>query len=352
MSARRLAIVGLVAGLCGSGIGLAIDTKSMLASYLASWIAVSAISIGSIGVLPFTYLVRGGWTDDLHRPLTFAGLTLPAFALLFLPIVLGCQMLYPWADVLQSLPAFQRTWLSPWFFSTRALLYFVVLFALAVWLALGFQDKRSCLRSAAVTSIVWTLIVSFAGIDWLESLEPHFHSSIYGLLILSFALLTGLAFALAFVLIAHQDLKMQPWAYSGLFLSMLLLWAYLHAMQYIIIWSGNLPAEMIWYVERLKGPWGFLLWALFILQFIVPFFALLPARLRYDTRNLMRIAVATLALRYLEAVIFILPPQHVSGLVLVLYLPAALLLITSGFVFAWTVAERFDRQLLLRTATV
>jgi hypothetical protein len=352
MNASLITVICLVAGLCGCAVGLAIDPKSMLASYLAGWIALSAISIGSIGVLPFTYLVRGGWTNDLHRPLMLAALTLPIFALLFLPILLGCQTLYPWVDAAPSLPTFQRVWLSPWFFSARATFYFVVLFVLAVWLAFGFLDERSRVRSASATTIGWSLIVSFAGIDWLESLEPHFHSSMYGLLMLSFALLTGLAFALAFVLIAHRDLDMQPWAYSGLFLSMLLLWAYLHAMQYIIIWSGNLPDEMIWYVERLKGPWGVLLWALFILQFFVPFFALLPAWLRYDRRNLLWIALATLTLRYLEAVILILPPLHVGKLVLLLDLPAALLLIASGFALAWTVAERFDRRLFLRTAAV
>jgi hypothetical protein len=347
-----LALICLVGGLLGSTIGLLIDPKPMLASYLVAWIAVSSISIGSIGVLPVTYLVRGGWTEDLHRPLTLAGLTLPVFALLFLPIVLGCTTLYPWADAVQALPAFQRVWLSPWFFSARALFYFVVLFGLALWLAIGFGEEHARVRSASVSSIVWTLIVSFAGIDWIESLEPHFHSSIYGLLMVSFALLAGLTFPMAVVLINPRPLSMQPWAYSGLLLSVLLLWAYLHAMQYIIIWTGNLPDEVIWYVERLRGPWSVLLWALFILQFVVPFFALLPARLRYDGRTLLWLSVATLALRYLEAAILILPPLHVGRLVLLLDLPVALLLVTAGLALAWPIAERIERQLVLRAATV
>ncbi len=348
---RFVALICLVAGLLGSGIGLAIEPRPMLASYLVAWIAVSSVPIGSIGVLPFTYLVRGGWTEDLHRPLTLAALTLPVFALLFLPIVLGCGMLYPWTDAGQSLPAFQRAWLAPWFFSARALFYFVVLFGLAVWLTIGFSNEHSRVRSASVTCIVWALIVSFAGIDWVESLEPHFHSSIYGLLMVSFALLSGLAFAMAIVLIDRQQLDMQPWAYSGLLLSVLLLWAYLHAMQYIIIWTGNLPDEVIWYVERLLGPWGFLLWTLFILQFVIPFFALLPARLRYDPRTLLWIVVATLVLRYLEAAILILPPLHVGGLVL-LDLPAGLVLVTSGLWLVWPIADRIERQMTLRAATV
>ena len=68
-------------------------------------------------------------------------------------------------------------------------------------------------------------------------------------------------------------------------LSVLLLWAYLHAMQYIIIWTGNIPDEVVWYLERLRGGWGVALWALFICQFIVPFFVLLSERLRGSTRG-------------------------------------------------------------------
>lgn len=347
-----VALICLLTGLAGSTVGLAIDPKPMLASYLAAWIAASSISIGGIGVLPFTYLVRGGWTTDLHRPLTLAALTLPVFALLFVPIVLGSATLYPWMQTHEVLPAFQRAWLTPWFFSARALCYFVVLFALALWLALGFGDEHSRVRSASVTSIVWTLVVSFAGIDWIESLEPHFHSSIYGLLMIGFALLSGLAFAMVFVLINRQRLEMQPWAYSGLLLSMLLLWAYLHAMQYIIIWTGNLPDEVIWYVERLKGPWGFLLWALFILQFIVPFFALLPVRLRYDRRTLLWIAAATLALRYVESAILVLPPLDIGVPVLLLDLPAAVLLMLSALYLAWPIAARIERRPGLRSAAV
>src|SRR5690349_11091557 len=180
-------------------------------------------------------------------------------------------------------------------------------------------------RVASVGLIVWALTASWAGIDWLESLEPQFHSSIYGLLMIGFQLLAGLGFAVLALLLFRRTRRMSNAAYAGTLLSVLLLWAYLHAMQYIIIWSGNIPDEVVWYLERLKGAWGFALWALFIFQFILPFFALLSQRVRNSSNALLWLAVATVALRYLEAAIFILPPLDLVGVALWLDIPASVL---------------------------
>jgi hypothetical protein len=131
-------------------------------------------------------------------------------------------------------------------------------------------------------------------------------------------------------------------AYAATFLSVLLLWAYLHAMQYIIIWAGNIPDEIVWYLERLQNGWGVALWALYIGQFIVPFFVLLSERARGSTAVLPWLGVATLALRFLEAIVLILPPLHPSAWAL-LDLPAAALMMIGVTMLVWRNAERWPR---------
>src|SRR5205807_1863562 len=127
---------------------------------------------------------------------------------------------------------------------------------------------------------------SFAAIDWIESLTPEFHSSIYGLMFLTFQLLSGFAFALLIALRqSHSTFR-----YGDILLSVLLLWAYIHAMQYIVIWSGDIPEEVIWYIRRSSGGWGVVLWGLVLLQFLVPFFALLMERVRSGRGALLIIA--------------------------------------------------------------
>jgi hypothetical protein len=131
----------------------------------------------------------------------------------------------------------------------------------------------------------------------------------------------------------------------------LLLWAYLHAMQYIIIWAGNIPDEIVWYLKRLDGGWAIALWALYIGQFIVPFFVLLSERARNSTAVLLWLGAATLALRYLEAVVLIVPPLDPVAPALLLDLPAAALLIGGVAMLAWQIAERWSSVLSGRTAT-
>jgi hypothetical protein len=163
-----------------------------------------------------------------------------------------------------------------------------------------------------------------AGVDWLESLTPDFHSSIYGLLFLTFQILTGLTFGLVMAL-SHPGAP--TFRYGAILLSTLLLWAYNHAMQYIIIWSGNIPDEVVWYRDREAGIWGVILWSLIFLQFILPFFAMLSSNVRNHRVPLLGIAALTLALRFVEALVLAAPGTGADTLILLLSFPAAIIAI-------------------------
>lgn len=336
---RRL-IVGAAAGLGGCIFGLLIDPRAMLAGYLAAWNALAAIPVGALAVLLITYLVRAGWTQDLHDPLAGAALTLPAVAILFLPILIGAGILFPWADARTVLTGFKAFYLTHAFFAVRAIIYFAVWTALASMATRTYRQGRDTRPVAAIGLIVWTLLASWAGVDWFESIEPHFHSSIYGLLIVSFYLAAGFAFGLVMLLGVKRGQTMSNGAYAGVLLSVLLLWAYLHAMQYIIIWAGNIPGEVIWYQTRITHGWGWLMTALFVLQFIIPFFLLLSARLRASGRFLLWLAALTLVCRYLETALLILPPLGLPPLIMALGFAAASLVTASLWLLSFTLVIR------------
>ncbi|MGI8525138.1 MAG: hypothetical protein ACR2K5_03010 [Pseudolabrys sp.] len=332
-------------GFIACALGLWINAKTMLASYLSVWIAIGAIPIGALAVLQISYLVKAGWTRDLHPPLTGAALTIPATGLLFIPVLLGMAEIYPWASGHEALPAFKAAYLTPWFFALRAVIYFTIWTALTVWAVRSYGNGPPMIRAASGGLIVWALTVSWAGIDWLESLEPHFHSSIYGLLAISFDLLGGLAFGITVVLALSRSHRMANASYGAVLLSTILLWAYLHAMQYIIIWTGNIPEEVVWYLERLAGGWGVALWAMFIGQFFLPFFALLPEAWRSSRIILLWLAGATLACRLLEAIVLVLPPLHVNGFAALLDLPAAFVAIGASWLLAWRAVGALEEWL-------
>ena len=95
---HRLASIGAVIGFAGLTVGLLIDPKTAFASYLVAWTAVSAVPIGALAVLFTAYLVRAGWTHDLHELLSGVALTIPVIAVLFIPVLAGIGTLYPWAS--------------------------------------------------------------------------------------------------------------------------------------------------------------------------------------------------------------------------------------------------------------
>jgi hypothetical protein len=311
-----------LAGVVGSAIALLLDAHDTLAAWLAAAVAVSAVPLGALMVLMMTCLVPGRWTRQMHVPLTAAALCIPVTALLFLPVLIGMPWLYPWVQAPPT-HAFQAAYLSSAFFVLRTIAYFVIWTALAFWVRAAWGAPAAMTRAASAGLIVWALTVSFAGVDWSESLNPEFHSSIYGLLFLTFLVLAGLAYAIAVTAIAHPQTRAVS-GYGALLLSVLLLWAYMHAMQYIIIWSGNIPREVTWYLRRETGVWMFVLWGLILLQFVVPFFALLSGRVRNRAQPLLVIAGATLALRAVEAWLLVLPSAEADGAVVWLAVPATL----------------------------
>lgn len=289
--------------------GLVLDARATAAAYLVAWIAWSAIPIGALVLLMTSYLVRRRWTEALHPIFLAAAGTLPVAALTFIPVLLFMKDIYPAAADSSLLPPFKAHWLALWFVVLRAIVYFAVWIALANWLRRVWRNNEAMVRAASIGLIVWALTVSFAGIDWMEALEPEFHSSVYGLLYLSFVLMNGTAFVVGAGLLSMCQIGSTR-GYSALLMSVLLLWCYLQAMQYIVIWSGNIPKEVTWYIARSENGWQDVLAVVAFGQFVFPFCAMLSAKVRSDPHWLLALCALTLAMRMVEAAILILPAVH------------------------------------------
>jgi hypothetical protein len=317
-----------------------IAPRTALVSYLATVVAWSAMSIGSLLVLLMTYLVRGEWTEGLHGPLRAAVMTIPISSILFIPILIGLRELYPWAtDNVADPGSFKAIWLTPWFFVLRSVVYFTIWSALGCGSLLAWGDLRRMNRVAAAGLILYALTASLAGVDWIESLTPGFHSSVYGLTFLTLQLLAGFAFALLMVLRRTGSAA----AYGAILLSAILLWAYNYAMQYIVMWSANIPSEVSWYLLRSSGFWGWALIVLVAVQFIVPFFALLSERVRGSAMSLACIAGLTVVMRCVEAYWLVVPGTGVDGWSLAVAAP--LMVVAVGMV--WLATFRYAMRIEL-----
>ena len=321
MKPQKLAFSVGIAGCAGTAIGALLVPRVALTAWLAAFLGFSAIPIGCLALLMMVILVPGSWRPLYAEPLAKGAALLPLAALSFLPVLIRLGWIYPWVDpaTAAELPAFKALWLSPFFFTLRAIFYFGLLIGLQRALAALRPERRPPMAAAGL--IVYALIGSLLGVDWAESLQPRFHSSIYGLIFLSGQWLAGLGFALLVALPRRKE--QPPFAASGPLITALLFWGYIQAMQYIVIWSGDIPAEARWYLVRSADAWQIVTWTIVFGQGVLPFLALLSPRVRESNRALVGIAAVTLAMRLIVAASLVLRPAGLPPIQTVLLLAAA-----------------------------
>jgi hypothetical protein len=289
--------VALVACLAGA----ILDPAGFFPAWLAAVACWIALPLGSLMLL-LAHVLTGGRWGEAARPMLLAGIaTLPVLALAFLPLLLGLQHLYPWAR------GNETPYLAPGFWSLRA----VACFALWGGLALLALRRPVTRRLAALGLILLGLTTTMAAIDWLMSLEAPWSSSVFGLLVIAGALLAALAFATLLVALLGRDDEPDREARAdlgSLLLAGLLLWAYLQAMQLVIIWEENLPDEIGWYLHRLGHGWQWAAGLVPILGFAAPFLLLLSRRIKRRRLWLIAICLVLLASHVVEAWWLVLAP--------------------------------------------
>lgn len=319
----------------GAGLlvfGFLLNRQQFFLSYLQGYLFAVAIPMGCLGLTMVHNLSGGNWGWTI-RPFLEAGIkTLPAMALLFIPVAVGVTAIYPWTDhalvahdaVLKS----KEVYLNVPFWTARAVGYFVMWIVLGWWLvrwllptptAGTVSQQRRIQRLSAGGLLVFMLSVSFAAIDWSMSIEPHWFSSIYGVIVVVGYVISAFSVATLSLILFHRS-SPNPWLTTknmhdlGKFLFMgIMLWGYMSLSQFLIIWSGNLPEETFWYYERSVGGWWWVSLFIPILQWALPFCLLLAARAKKNPPYVFKVAIFLLAVRALEQVWLVAPSFRQEG---------------------------------------
>lgn len=304
-------------------------------AYLCAFLFWWALASGSLAWLMIHRLVGGRWGNLLHPAFVAACRTMPLLFLLFVPILFGMGVLYPWTEPQAQSPllAHRASYLNPLAFGTRSVACFVLWSALAWYLTR--RDHPLSRGLCALGLLVHAVSVTFAGIDWVMSLETHWYSSIFGLLVAVGQLLAALALGVVTLAVRARrpphpvvpDLADRFNDLGNLLLVMVLTWAYLAFMQFLIVWMGNLPDDNTWYVRRISGDWHALAVILLAGQFVVPFVLLLWRGAKRSATWLGAIALGLL-LAYLAGLYWlVLPAFTFEGGILRWQAPVMLLVI-------------------------
>jgi hypothetical protein len=319
---RQRALIAGMVGLVICIIGILKAPDRFFPSYLLAFMFVLGLSLGSLGLLMLQHLTGGNWGIIIRRPLESATRALALVAVLFVPIFFGTRYLYAaWLNAPPSgegaLSEFQRSYLTLNGFRVRAILYFVV------WLILVFifnrwsreQDvnredrglRRRLKMLAGPGIILYVFVMSFAAIDWVMSISPHWASTIYGFLFVAGQLISSMSLMIAVVVLLARTGPLsgvlQPrhiHDLGKLLLAFVMLWAYFSFSQLLIIWSGNQPEEITFYYSRLHSQWGVVAVIVVIFHFFVPFFLLLSRDLKRNTNLLPKVALWLIFMRLVD----------------------------------------------------
>ena len=330
---QRLLVAGAV-GAVISVLGFLVNSRQFFQSYLMAYMLWLGVTLGCLALGMVHQLSGGAWGVLIRRPIGAAARVIPLMTVLFLPIALGVMRIYPWtnADLVAHDEALRhkQLYLNVPFFLTRAAIYFLAWNALSYFLNRWSLeqdrtgDPRIARRMQALSGgglVVYGLTITFASFDWLMSLEPHWYSTIYGVLILGGQGLSSLAFLIIVLVWLSRRSPLDQVVVPGhfhdlgnLMLAFVMLWAYFSFSQYLIIWAGNLPAEIGWYLHRMQTGWRPIAAALMLFHFALPFVVLLSRTVKRQGRLLVRVAIAVLVVRLVDLWWLIGPEFHTDGI--------------------------------------
>ena len=328
---QRLAGIAGVVGLLGLLVGGVFDQAQFFRSYLFGFLFWWCAAIGCLSILMIQHLTGGWWGLTIRRLLEAGTRTVPLLALLFVPVLVGLPKIYIWAqrEVVAHDPILQRKelYLNPVFFAGRAIFYFIVWSALAHFLnrwslrqdsGYTLADARRLRSLSGGGLVLLGFTITFAAVDWAMSLDPHWFSTIYGFMFMVGQALAALALCIVVLCVLARGETLAAVAkptvvhdLGKLMLAFTMLWAYMHLSQFLIVWSGNLPEEITWYLTRLSGGWQVLAAALVVLHFALPFLLLLSRDLKRNLGTLGWVAAGMFFMRMVD--LFWIVGPNLSG---------------------------------------
>jgi hypothetical protein len=332
VSRRKTALLAGGVGLAICALGFFIDRGHFFRAYLVGYLFWLGIALGSLALMMVHHQSGGAWGIVIRRIFEASTRTLPLLALLFLPLLLGLGDLYPWthADHVEhdAVLRHKSLYLNTPFFLARAAFYFACWLGLASvlnrWSRAQDEGHPLATRRMQLTSggglVLYGLTITFASVDWVMSINPHWFSTIFGFLFIGGQALA----ALAFTIIIATALWRGPLhdAYNPghfhdlgkLMLAFVMLWAYFNFSQYLIIYSGNLVEEIPYYIDRTSGGWQYVALVLVVFHFVAPFMLLLSRDLKRSAPRLVLVAVAILIVRVIDLLFLVSPDFDPNGI--------------------------------------
>jgi len=329
---RSRALVVGAAALLLCAVGFFLNRDQFFRAWLIGYMLWLGVALGSMGLMMIHHLSGGAWGMVVRRVWEASSRTLPLLTVLFIPVLLGLNRLYPWThtELMQTDAVLRHKaiYLNPTFFLARAAIYFIG-WNLIAWRMTALsraQDDgdvsatRSMQRLSGAGLVFLALSITFVGVDWFMSLNPDFYSTMFGFLFMNYLGLAGLAFT---IVMATYLRKTEPMSalfrpshfadYGKLTLAFVMMWAYFQFSQYLLVYAADLKEEIPYVLTRIDGGWQYLALFLLIFQFVVPFCLLLSRPLKRTPERLVKLAFWLLIVRVIDTFMYVTPEFSTAG---------------------------------------
>ena len=316
---ERWAWLAALVGLLLVGVAFWVSGTDTFKSYWFAWVFWTGLGLGGLSMLMLHRLTPGRWNHFTRMPAEAATHTLPWMALLLLPVAFGMETIFPWPrpgyfDGLEMphKAAFYQVSAFWW----RNICYMLIFVLLARRMRRGHGR-----RGGAIGVILFGIILLFASTDWIMSLDPKWYSSMFVVIALVSQFLSALAFFILLIgLFARSEgyrAELSPQHLHDLgnmLLAFVTFWMYVTFSQFMLIWSADLPHEIVWYEHRGHGGWQWVAAAIVLVQFAIPFALLLSRARKRHHRRLWPIAAIVWVAGILYIYWLIRPNYHPEGL--------------------------------------
>lgn len=345
-SMQRIPIALIIAGAVAFGVGLVVSPERTWMNLLVDGFYVLSLGVAAIFFITTQRLSSARWSAPIRRIPEAYMMVLPAAAGLLILLVFGFHSLYPWTTphaighaighALEHEPGTgiivpgHETYLAPTFVYVR------MIAIVALWLFFAWRIRKISLaadasrdagllghvrlnRTTAVFAPVFAFTFTAATYDWIISLDPKWFSTMFAVYMFAGSFVQGIAaIALATVVLKRRgafgpggsQIGSEPVHTLGtMLLAFCTFWAYIWVCQYLLIWYGNIPEEVTYYLRRSSAPWLPLFLGSFVVNWVIPFFVLLPRTHKRSLRVMTAICILVLLGRWLDLYIAVMPSQ-------------------------------------------
>jgi hypothetical protein len=318
-------------GIVLTSVAYLLDVKLSAFNNVVGFLFLTSLAGGSVFLVALEYIAGAVWSVPMKRVSEFLSGLLPVAPLLAIPLLLQMHVVFPWIQpettASESAQASNSAYLNLNFFIIRFLVIFMVL-NLFYFLFTRNSTKQDTSRDPRLTTMnirlsavfmpIFAILISIIAIDWAMSLTPHWYSTIFGVYYFAGTVLAGLA-AGTYIIVKLHDAGYFPtlhrdhfYSLGALLFAFINFWAYIAFSQFLLIWYANLPEETVWFMSRWKDGWQYVSILLIIVQFAVPYFALLTQDSKMDLKRLKFMAIWILCAHFVDIFWLVMPAYGVG----------------------------------------